>query len=66
MAATCCKDSRANPAISLIGGLPMPQGRRSETTSRVSYSRSEKLRGAGFTLAYTMEDFERGYIKEHF
>jgi Mg/Co/Ni transporter MgtE len=26
----------------------------------------EKLRGEGFTVSFTMEDFNRQYIKEHF
>jgi hypothetical protein len=40
--------------------------RRSEQTSRLLGQLFEKLRGEGFTVSYTMEDFNRQYVKEHF
>jgi Mg/Co/Ni transporter MgtE len=40
--------------------------RRSEQTSRLMEQLFEKLRGEGFAVAFTMEDFNRQYIKEHF
>jgi hypothetical protein len=40
--------------------------RRSERTSRLLGPLFEKLREEGFTMTYTMKDFERDYIKDHF
>lgn len=40
--------------------------RRSEQTSRVLGQLFERLRGEGFEMSFTMEDFNRQYIKEHF
>src|SRR6202043_2145602 len=40
--------------------------RRSEQTSRLLGQLFEKLRGEGFAVSFTMEDFNRQYIKEHF
>ena len=40
--------------------------RRSEYTSRLLGLLFERLQGEGFTMTYTMEDFNRQYIKEHF
>jgi hypothetical protein len=40
--------------------------RRSEQTSRVLGQLYEKLREEGFTMSFTMEDFNRQYVKEHF
>jgi hypothetical protein len=40
--------------------------RRSEQTSRLLGQLFEMLRGEGFTMSFTMEDFNRQYIKEHF
>ncbi len=40
--------------------------RRSEQTSRLLGQLFERLRGEGFAVAFTMEDFNRQYIKEHF
>lgn len=40
--------------------------RRSEQTSRLLGQLFEKLRGEGFTVSFTMEDFNRQYIKDHF
>src|SRR5438094_362084 len=39
---------------------------RSEQTSRLLGQLFEKLRGEGFAMSFTMEDFNRQYIKEHF
>jgi hypothetical protein len=40
--------------------------RRSEQTSRLLGELFERLRGEGFDMSFTMEDFNRQYIKEHF
>jgi hypothetical protein len=40
--------------------------RRSEQTSRLLGQLFDRLRGEGFTVSFTMEDFNRQYIKEHF
>ena len=40
--------------------------RRSEQTSRLLGQLFERLRGEGFAVSFTMEDFKRQYIKEHF
>jgi hypothetical protein len=40
--------------------------RRSGQTSRLLGQLFEKLRGEGFAVSYTMEDFNRQYVKEHF
>lgn len=40
--------------------------RRSEQTSRLLGQLFEKLRGEGFAVSFTMEDFNRQYVKEHF
>jgi hypothetical protein len=40
--------------------------RRSEDTSLLLGQLFERLRGEGFAMAFTMEDFKREYIKEHF
>jgi hypothetical protein len=40
--------------------------RRSEQTSRLLGQLFEKLQGEGFAVSFTMEDFNRQYIKEHF
>jgi hypothetical protein len=40
--------------------------RRSENTSAVLGQLFERLRGEGFAVSYTMEDFRRDYVKEHF
>jgi hypothetical protein len=39
---------------------------RSEQTSRLLGQLFERLRGEGFAVSFTMEDFNRQYIKEHF
>src|SRR5437588_4189408 len=40
--------------------------RRSEETSLLLGQLFERLRGEGFAMPYTMEDFKRQYVKEHF
>jgi hypothetical protein len=40
--------------------------RGSEQSSRLLNQLFEKLRGEGFVVSFTMEDFNRQYIKEHF
>jgi hypothetical protein len=39
---------------------------RSQQTSRLLGQLFERLRGEGFAMSFTMEDFNRQYIKEHF
>jgi hypothetical protein len=41
-------------------------GQRSPQTSRLLGQLFETLRGEGFTMSFTMEDFNRQYVKEHF
>jgi hypothetical protein len=50
----------------LVGFAGGAYRRRSEQTSRLLGQLFERLRGEGFTMAFTMEDFNRQYIKEHF
>jgi hypothetical protein len=40
--------------------------RRSAQTSRLLGQLFERLQGEGFAMSFTMEDFNRQYIKEHF
>lgn len=40
--------------------------RRSAHTSQLLGQLFERLRGEGFTMSYTIEDFKREYVKEHF
>src|SRR5438132_14216423 len=40
--------------------------RRSSNTSLLLRQLFERLEGEGFGMAYTMEDFKRDYVKEHF
>jgi hypothetical protein len=40
--------------------------RRSEQTSRLLGQLFERLRGEGFAVSFTMEDFNRQYVQEHF
>ncbi len=40
--------------------------RRSEQTSRLLDQLFERLQGEGIAMSFTMEDFNRQYIKEHF
>jgi hypothetical protein len=39
---------------------------RSDSTSRLLGQLFERLRKEGFAMSYTMEDFQRDYVKEHF
>jgi hypothetical protein len=50
----------------LIGFGQGAYRRRSAQTSRLLGELFERLRREGLTMAYTMEDFNRQYIKEHF
>jgi hypothetical protein len=54
----------AAPELVEFGGRAYQ--RRSEQTSRLLGQLFEKLRREGFTMSFTMEDFNRQYIKEHF
>ncbi len=54
----------ASPELVAFGGGAYR--RRSEQTSRLLGQLFERLRGEGFGMAFTMEDFNRQYIKEHF
>jgi hypothetical protein len=49
----------------LVGFGRMAYRRRSEKTSLVLGQLFEQIRGEGWAMAYTMEDFERDYIKKH-
>jgi hypothetical protein len=40
--------------------------RRSQSTSQLLEQLFESLQGEGFTMSYTMEDFQRDYFMEHF
>jgi hypothetical protein len=40
--------------------------RRTEQTSRLLEQLFERLQGEGFAMSFTMEDFNRQYVKEHF
>jgi hypothetical protein len=50
----------------LVGFASGAYRRRSEQTSRLLGQLFKKLRGEGLAMAFTMEDFNRQYIKEHF
>jgi hypothetical protein len=54
----------ASPELVEFGGGSYK--RRSEQTSRLLGQVFETLRGEGFAVSFTMEDFNRQYIKEHF
>ncbi len=54
----------AAPEVVEFGGSSYQ--RRSEQTSRLLGQLFEKLRGEGFAVSFTMEDFNRQYVKEHF
>jgi hypothetical protein len=58
------RGSSASPE--LVGFGRGAYGRRSERTSRLLGQLFEALQGEGFTMAYTMEDFERDYFLDHF
>jgi hypothetical protein len=50
----------------LVGFASAAYRRRSEQTSRLLGQLFERLREEGFAVTFTMEDFNRQYIKEHF
>ena len=54
----------ASPDLVAFGGGSYR--RRSEQTSRLLGQLFETLRGEGLAVSFTMEDFNRQYIKEHF
>jgi hypothetical protein len=54
----------AAPSLVEFGGGTYE--RRSEQTSRLLGQLFEKLRGEGFAVSFTMEDFNRQYTLEHF
>jgi hypothetical protein len=54
----------ASPELVAFGSGAYEQ--RSEQTSRLLGQLFERLKGEGFTVSFTMEDFNRQYIKEHF
>jgi hypothetical protein len=54
----------AKPELVGFGGRAYQ--RRSERTSRVLEKLFEGLEAEGFPMPFTMEDFNRQYIKEHF
>lgn len=54
----------AAPAVVGFGQLAYRQ--RSPRTSRLLRQLFERFREEGFTMAFTWEDFERQYIKDHF
>jgi hypothetical protein len=53
-------------APELVGFGRSAYRRRSGNTSALLGLLFEKLQGEGFAMAYTMEDFQRQYVKEHF
>src|SRR5439155_4156578 len=50
----------------LVGFGQVAYRRRSEETSLLLGQLFERLRGEGFAMSFTMEDFKRQYVKEHF
>jgi hypothetical protein len=54
----------ASPDLVDFGGSSYR--RRSERTSLMLGQLFETLRGEGFIMSYTMEDFTRDYVKQHF
>ena len=50
----------------LVGFASGAYQRRSQQTSRLLGQLFERLQGEGLAMAFTMEDFNRQYIKEHF
>jgi hypothetical protein len=50
----------------LVGFASGSYRRRSEQSSRLLGQLFERLQGEGFVMSFTMEDFNRQYIKEHF
>src|SRR5262249_26265561 len=50
----------------LVGFAGGTYRRRSEETSSLLKQLFERLEGEGFAMSYTMQDFRRDYVKEHF
>ncbi len=50
----------------LVGYAGAAYRQRSENTSALLRQLFEKFRGEGLTMPFTMEDFQRQYVKEHF
>jgi hypothetical protein len=50
----------------LLGFAQAAYRQRSAATSQLLGQLFERLRGEGFAMSYTMEDFKRDYVKEHF
>jgi hypothetical protein len=55
--------SASSELVAFGGGSYRP---RSRQTSRLLGQLFDRLRGEGFAVTYTMEDFNRQYVKEHF
>jgi len=53
-------------APELVGFAGGAYRRRSPQTSRLLSQLFESLQGEGFAMSFTMEDFNRQYVKEHF
>jgi hypothetical protein len=53
-------------SLELVGFGQNSYRRRSENTSLLLGQLFERLRGEGFTMSFTMEDFKRELTKEHF
>jgi hypothetical protein len=53
-------------SAALVGFAGGAYRRRSEQTSRLLEQLFARLREEGFAMAFTMEDFNRQYIKDHF
>ena len=54
----------ASPELVGFGGRTYR--RRSKNTSAMLGQLLEQFRGEGFTMSFTMEDFQRQYAREHF
>jgi hypothetical protein len=54
-----------NASADLVGFGRIAYRRRPEKTGLVLDQLFEQMRGEGLAMAYTMEDFERDYIKKH-
>src|SRR5438445_535373 len=53
-------------APDLVGFGRSAYQRRSANTSALLGQLFDRLHGEGFAMSYTMEDFQRQYVKEHF
>src|SRR5205807_829187 len=54
----------AAPGLVAFGSSAYRQ--RSEQTSRLLNQLFEQFQGEGFAVSYTMEDFNKQYVKDHF